>query len=123
MAVKTVDAYVRGLKGWQAEAATALRHAILSVPGLDESVKWAQPVYESNGPVCYFRAHTRHLTFGFWRGAELMALDERLETSGTKMAHLKITAPGEVTPARVAKLVRAATRLNAELGDPTRRRG
>ena len=68
-ASKSVDAYVAGLEGWQAEAAQRLRDVIRSAaPSLAESIKWGQPVYEDSGPVCYFRTSTDHLTFGFWRG-------------------------------------------------------
>ena len=118
---KTVDQYVSGLKGWQADVGRQLRKIILgAAPELRESIKWAEPVYESNGPVCHFKAHKNHVTFGFWRGAELRKLSERLESSGSKMAHIKITSANDVLPRDFAALVTAAVELNRSKGDPTK---
>jgi len=118
--VKSVDDYLAGLSGWQAQAAAELRGHLRATAGLTEVFKWAEPVYESGGPVCWIKAHKAHVTFGFWRGAALMALDPRLTTSGAKMAHIKLTAPGQNSAEDVRRLAEAGVRLNAELGDPTR---
>jgi hypothetical protein len=119
---KTVDDYIAKLPAAQAKLAQALRKAILSASPdeISEAIKWAQPVFESNGPVCYFKAHKQHVTFGFWRGAALMGLDSRLETSGSKMAHIKLFVADDVDRAHIAALVRAATKLNRVHGDPNR---
>ena len=37
------------------------------------------------------------------------------------MAHVKITGPDAIQPQVIQDLVRAAVRLNEELGDPTKR--
>jgi hypothetical protein len=116
----TVDGYMAGLSGWQAQAAAELRRHLLAAGGLSEVFKWAEPVYESGGPVCWFKAHKAHLTFGFWRGAALRPLDPRIETSGEKMGHIKLTAPGQITAGEVRTLVQAGARLNAEFGNPAR---
>lgn len=119
---KTVAEYITGLPADKARIAKALRTAIRAAgPDLSEVVKWAEPVYESNGPVCWFKAHTAHVTLGFWRGVELMKISRRLETSGSKMAHMKIRAADEIDPSEIAKLVKAAIALNEEKGDPTKR--
>ena len=120
--VTSVDDYVAGLAGWQAEAVAELRAHLLAVDGLAEVWKWAEPVYEHGGPVCWIKAHKAHVTFGFWRGAALRDLDPRLQTSGAKMAHIKLTAPGQVTADEVRRLADAGARLNAELGNPARGR-
>lgn len=113
-----VDDYLARLSGWQAEAATELRGHLLAGGGLTEVFKWAEPVYESSGPVCWFKAHKAHITLGFWRGAALRRLEPRLMTSGAKMAHLKLTDAGQITAAQVRALTEAGARLNAELGNP-----
>ena len=82
----------------------------------------AAGVYEANGPVCYFRANRNHLTFGFWRGAELMGMSDRLETGGSKMAHMKIAGDDDVDARLIKRLVAAAVKLNAEKGDPSKGR-
>lgn len=121
--VTSVDEYIASLEEWQAQLAAALRQLVLGAsPALHERFKWAEPVYEAEGPVCYFKAHARHLTFGFWRGAELTGLAVPLETSGTKMAHVKLRNIADVRVPEFQELVRHAVQLNLRLGDPTRRR-
>jgi hypothetical protein len=122
VAARSVDEYLAGLSGWQAEAVTDLRAKILAAGEVTEAFKWAEPVYEAGGPVCWIKAHGKHVTFGFWRGVALMAQEPRLTTSGEKMAHIKVTAPGQLTAEEVAALVRAGAALNAELGNPARAR-
>jgi hypothetical protein len=117
---KTVDAYVGRLEGWQAEAAERLRQVVREVaPSLTESIKWGQPVYEDNGPVCYFRGNADHLTFGFWRGTELDDPDFRLEGEGDRMKHIKIHAADEVSEELLGGWIRQAIELNQRLGNPT----
>ncbi|HEU5057764.1 MAG TPA: DUF1801 domain-containing protein [Kofleriaceae bacterium] len=117
---KSVDAYVAGLDGWQAEAAQRLRDVVRSAaPSLVESIKWGQPVYEDNGPVCYFRSSADHITFGFWRGTELDDPDMRLEGDGDRMKHVKIHSADEVTGEALAGWVRQGVDLNRRYGNPT----
>lgn len=117
---KSVEAYVAGLEGWQAEAAQRLRDVVRSAaPSLAESIKWGQPVYEDNGPVCYFRSNTDHLTFGFWRGTELDDPELRLEGEGDRMKHVKIRSADEVSGEALAAWVRQGVDLNRRYGNPT----
>ena len=120
---KSVEGYLNKLNGWQREAIEQLRGAIMAAsPALTEAFKWAQPVYEANGPVCYVKAHARHVTFGFWRGAELMPLYDGLQTSGSRMAHVKFYGVAEIDARLVAKLVREGVALNKKKGNPAKRR-
>ena len=51
MAPKTVDEFVAGLDGWQAEAVSTIRQIVReAAPKASEAWKWGQPVYEENGP-------------------------------------------------------------------------
>lgn len=67
------------------------------------------------------KAHSRHVTFGFWRGADLDA-GGVLETSGSKMAHVKLRSASDVDQKVLTRLVKLAVRLNRERGDPSRAR-
>ena len=117
---RTVDDYVEGLAGWQRDAIVQLRKVIKdAVPGAAESIKWGQPVYEDNGPVCYFRGNADHLTSGFWRGTELDDPDFRLEGEGDRMKHIKIHAADEVSEELLGGWIRQAIELNQRLGNPT----
>ena len=116
---KTVDEYVAGLSGWQAEAVAALRRDILAAGGVTEAFKWGHPVYEAGGPVCLVKAHKAHVTFALWRGAEMTALEPRLEPSGSfQMASIKLDRPGQIGADQVGRLVAAGIALNREKGDP-----
>lgn len=116
---RTVDAYVAELHTDQRAIVNTLRALVKSAaPRATESFKWAQPVYESNGPFAYIKAHKTHVTLGFWRGVELSADSGLLETSGSKMGHMKIRSVVEIPTADVRRLVRAAVKLNALKGNP-----
>ena len=121
MEEKTVDAYIAGLDGWHREASTRLRSIVhAAAPDARESIKWAQPVFESGGPLCYFKAFKNSLNFGFWRGVELDDPKGLLEGSGDKMRHVKLTAVDQIDVEAFAAFVHQAVALNQLKGDPTK---
>jgi hypothetical protein len=93
-----------------------------SAPESKLSIKWAQPVFEQNGPFAYIRAFKDHVNLGFWRGAALTSGKNMLETSGMKMAHIKIRSESEIPKEKVKEWVKEAVRLNENHGDPTKTR-
>lgn len=114
-----VDAYITGLDGWQVETARFLRSEILAAGELSEDFKWGHPMWSAGGAVCLVRGFKSYLALAFWRGAQMIDLDPRLEPSGSfKMATIKLTGPGQVTAEQVRRLVPAAIALNREHGDP-----
>ena len=65
MTGKTVDAYIAGLEDWQAEIVSGVRQVLNeAAPDADEAIKWAQPVYSSNGPFAYIKAFKNSVNFG-----------------------------------------------------------
>jgi hypothetical protein len=123
MAGQTVDSYAAKLSPAQREVVAALRALVRSAaPQATEAIKWAQPVYEDGGPFAYIKASKGHVTFGFWRGVELDAGSGRLETSGSKMAHVTLHTAGDINRSELTRLVKRAVQLNREKGDPTRTR-
>jgi hypothetical protein len=55
--------------------------------GADSAIKWAHPTWSlSKEPVCYLKGASKHVTFGFWKGASIDDPSGRLETSGEVMA-------------------------------------
>jgi hypothetical protein len=121
MAEKTVGAYIAGLDGWKAEVAFKVRQIVLeAAPDAVESIKWAQPVYETNGPFCYMKAFKNSVNFGFWRGVELEDPKGLLQGAGDKMRHVKLTGIDDVDEAELAGFVRQAVQLNSAKGDPTK---
>lgn len=116
----SVDEYIRSLPGWQAEVARAIREIIrTAAPNSAESMKWGQPVYEEDGPICYFKSFSDHVTFGFWRGTEMPDPAGLLRGEGDKMRHVRLTMFDDVPREALEEFVRHAVRLNRERGNPT----
>jgi hypothetical protein len=117
-----VEDWVRNkATGWQVQVVERLLSvARKAAPGATLSIKWAQPVLEKNGPVAFIKVAKAHVTFGFWRGAELEDPKGLLE-GGAMMKHLKIASPEVVDETLIAQLVRQAVALNQSKGDPTAR--
>ena len=122
MADKTVDAYVAAADDWRGAVMKQLDAIVrAAAPKATRSIKWAQPVYEENGPFAFMTASANHVTLGFWRGAELSDPKGLLEGDGERMKHVKIRRPEDVRKTQLAAWVREATKLNAGKGDPTKR--
>ena len=62
-------------------------------------------------PVCYLKAASRHVTFGFWHGASIDDPSGRLETSGQVMAHAKLRSLDDVDEELFASWLRQAREL------------
>ena len=106
---------------WQAGVIANLIELVSgTVPKVSCSIKWDQPVFELNGPLAFIKLGTEHVTFGFWRGAELTDPAGLLE-GRERMRHLKIGADEAFDRSRVVGFVREAAALNLKLGDPTKR--
>ena len=117
----TVGECIAGLEDWQAEAVATLRQLVLeAVPKATERFKWAQPVYESNGPFCYIKAFKQHVSFGFWWGVEIDDPLGLLQGSGEKMRHVKVTSLADIEPEAFRSLAQASAEANHRLGDPAK---
>lgn len=121
---KTVQWYFEEkLSDWQQTVAGQLHEIVLAnSPEAVHSVKWGQAVYSSpEGPMIFMKGNKNHLTFGFWRGAEMANDAGLLEGTGEKMRHIKIKAIDGYDAGVIAGYVKQAIQLNAEKGDPTKR--
>lgn len=117
----TVEGYVRGLPSPQATIVNRLRALVReAAPEAVETMKWAQPVFEANGPFAHIKAQGKSVNFGFWRGTLLNDPDDKLVGDGEKMRHLKISTLKDIRSDVIRALVRGAVLLNRHLGDPTR---
>jgi hypothetical protein len=117
-----VDDWAKKLTGWQADALKIIR-ALVSrhAPGSTLVMKWGQPVWEQNGPFAWLRPAAKHVSFGFWRGAEMNDPEGHLEGDGDRMRHLKVTSPDELESLPIEGFVKQAIALNGSKGDPTKR--
>jgi hypothetical protein len=117
-----VDDWSKKLTGWQADALRLVRAVVARhAPDATLAIKWGQPVWEKNGPFAWARPAAKHVSFGFWRGAELPDPHSVLEGDGDRMRHVKLTSPEDVERLPLGDLVSEAVRLNETHGDPTKR--
>jgi hypothetical protein len=121
MAEKSVDGYIQGLEAWQAELVKSVRAIVKkAAPEARESIKWAQPVYESDGPFAYIKAFKNAVNFGFWRGVDLDDPQGLLSGDGEKMRHVKLASPEDIDAEQFSAFVKQAVELNLAKGDPTK---
>lgn len=114
------DAYVAGLRGWQADLVPPIRRAIRSARGLEEVIKWGHLVYIADGPVLLLRVEAQRVLLGFWRGQRLREIEPRLKPGGKyEMATLELREGDAIASAQVRRLVRRAIELMVEYGDAT----
>lgn len=119
---RTIDEYVGALDGWRGRTAAELVALVReTAPEATGSIKWAQPVFEANGPAVWIKAFPRTVSIGFWRGAELDDGPGLLEGDGDVMRHVKVREGASVPRAAIAGYVRQAMALNAAKGSPVRR--
>jgi hypothetical protein len=114
----TVDEYIEAMPEPLREAAAAARKVIdAHLEGASSAIKWSHPTWSlGKAPVCYLKTASRHVTFGFWRGASIEDSSGRLETSGSVMAHAKLRAPGDVDEELFADWLRQARELELNSG-------
>jgi len=121
MSKTTVDEYIAGLDPWQAKIVAEVRRVILeAAPAVEESVRWDQPVYETNGPFAYIKAYTKAVHFGFWRGIEILDPKGLLQVSGEKMRQVKLASLDDVDLEAFTDYIQQAIKLNLKKGDPTK---
>lgn len=116
------DAYVEALTGWQRERVEMLRAAIHAGGAFDESIKWTNLLFSAGGQCLVIRVEEGRVLLAMFRGKRLSHLDPRIKPSGKyELANLVMTAETEIDPVLVTQIAAKAARLNAELGDPTKR--
>jgi hypothetical protein len=94
----TVDEYIAALPGDLPAVAEAARRVIdARLEGAESAIKWAHPTWSlGKQPVCYLKGASKHVTFGFWRGASIEDASGRLQSSGSVMAHAKLRSLDDV---------------------------
>jgi hypothetical protein len=112
----TIDEYIAAMPAPLGVVAADARRVIdARLEGTDSAIKWAHPTWSlGKQPVCYLKAASKHVTFGFWRGASIDDPSGRLEASGEVMAHTKLRSPDDVNEKLFADWLRQAREL--ELG-------
>jgi hypothetical protein len=109
----TIDEYIKALPEPLREVAADTRRVIdANLEGAESAIKWTHPTWSlSTQPVCYLKAASKHVTFGFWKGASIEDPSGRLETSGEVMAHAKLRTCDDVDPTLFASWLKQARSL------------
>lgn len=117
---KTVDEYIAAFGDWRTDAMKRLREVVKEgAPHSAVGIKWAQPVWEWNGPMIWMKAYPKHVNIGFWRGTEMDDPNKVLEGDGERMRHIKVTSVDEIPADALRDLVKQAVKLNTAKGNPT----
>ena len=117
---KTVDEYIAAFDDWRTNAMKRLREVVKEgAPHSAVGIKWAQPVWEWNGPMIWMKAYPKHVDIGFWRGTEMDDPKKVLTGDGERMRHIKITSVKDIPADALRELVKQAVKLNTAKGNPT----
>jgi hypothetical protein len=117
---KTVDEYIAAFDDWRTDAMKRLREVVKEgAPHSAVGIKWAQPVWEWNGPMIWMKAYPKHVDIGFWRGTEMEDPKKVLTGDGERMRHIKITSVKDIPADALRDLVKQAVKLNTAKGNPT----
>ena len=117
---KTVDEYIAAFDDWRTDAMKRLREVVKEgAPHSAVGIKWAQPVWEWNGPMIWMKAYQKHVDIGFWRGTEMDDPKKVLTGDGERMRHIKITSVDDIPADALRELVKQAVQLNTAKGNPT----
>jgi hypothetical protein len=117
---KTVDEYIAAFDDWRTDAMKRLREVVKEgAPHSAVGIKWAQPVWEWNGPMIWMKAYPKHVDIGFWRGTEMDDPKKVLTGDGERMRHIKITSLKDIPADALRDLVKQAVKLNTAKGNPT----
>jgi hypothetical protein len=117
---KTVDEYIAAFDDWRTDAMKRLREVVKEgAPHSAVGIKWAQPVWEWNGPMIWMKAYPKHVDIGFWRGTEMDDPKKVLTGDGERMRHIKITSVDQIPADALRDLVKQAVQLNTAKGNPT----
>src|ERR1039457_1801710 len=110
----THDEYLRDKNLGLREGANRLRALVKkAVPKAKESINpWHVPIFESNGPICYYMAGKNHITLGFIRGTSLPDPEGLLEGTGKNLRHVKIKSVNDLNRIGLRDLLKSASRLN-----------
>jgi hypothetical protein len=98
------------------EAANQLRAFVKkTLPKVKEGINpWHVPIFESNGPICYYMAGKNHITLGFIRGTSLPDPEGLLEGTGKNLRHVKIKSLDDLKQKGLRELLKSAAALNAK---------
>lgn len=119
MSTTNVTDYLTDLDDTLREIGEKLRPVIdAALPGADGAMWHGHPTWSlgdrpGKNPVCLLKAHGSYITFGLWRGQELVDPSGRLTAGARQMASVKLRTVDEIDPVLFADWLRQACNLEA----------
>jgi uncharacterized protein YdeI (YjbR/CyaY-like superfamily) len=108
-----VDAYIQKAAPFAKPILIRIRKVVHDAcPGVQETMKWSFPHFDYKGIFCAMAAFKGHATFGFWKAS---LLEEKLpKVDGKAMGQFgRIESIDDLPPAAtLARIVKAAAKLN-----------
>ncbi|MEU5946197.1 DUF1801 domain-containing protein [Micromonospora sp. NPDC047465] len=120
METTTVTDYLAGLDAPLREIGEKLLPVIeAALPGATGAVWHGHPVWglgdrPGRRPVCLVKAYAAYVTFGLWRGREIIDPSGRLVPGARQMAAVKLRTLADVDPALFTDWLRQAHDLEAK---------
>src|SRR5262252_110477 len=70
----SIEAWIKAkTSGWQSDVIRRMVAVVKkAAPESVAAIKWSQPIFEQNGPFAFIKPAKAHVSFGFWRGAEVV---------------------------------------------------
>ncbi|MFD8526663.1 DUF1801 domain-containing protein [Streptosporangium canum] len=78
---------------------------------------WSLGPAPGRTPVCYVKAYSTYVTFGFWRGQEITDPSGRLEPGARQMAGVKLRTLADIDAEAFTTWLRTARDLEDRAGD------
>ena len=91
-----VSKYINSAPAEQKSTMQTLRDILLSIGGITEKIKWAQPVFIKGADLAYMRSNKAHVTLGFFDGAGLSDPEDLLLGSAKNMRFLRLNSPDDI---------------------------
>jgi hypothetical protein len=111
---KNVDSWLYEHDPYLRQIASTLREIVLEEdPGLKESVKWGNPIYEGKQRIIYLSATEEYITLGFFNGANLNDASERMECSGKRMRQFRVRALEDINESQIRTWVKQALAIDS----------
>ncbi|MEV0420328.1 DUF1801 domain-containing protein [Streptosporangium canum] len=78
---------------------------------------WSLGPAPGRTPVCYVKAYSTYVTFGFWRGQEIADPSGRLEPGARQMAGVELRTLADIDAEAFTTWLRTARDLEDQAGD------
>ncbi|MEM6531744.1 MAG: DUF1801 domain-containing protein [Myxococcota bacterium] len=111
-----LDSYLITLEPTAKQVVAELRKIVAAaVPKASETIRWRNLCWEYEGVMCYASSAKKHVTFGFFRGAELTDPDHVLEGVKNKTERVvKLKDVSDINAAQLGSWVKEAAKLNSK---------